>query len=329
MPEIARTIGSAFKTVSCAADPDDLRPVLDILAAEMVARTARGPLVVLMGEDHTVPAHKVMRQGLMSRLLKTTSSFAYGMERAYDLLPHLLEKKFDLVLDADQRAQLIGDDYNGHRLARAFRATLTPEHSPFTSKNLLAFCLYNNVSIRANDAAKIRVDNKWVLDLPDHQNIPVESLEGVALRNSVIVERALTHMHESGVHIYVQDCGMGHVLGHQSTQGIWPHSESLSALFLQAGVDVLPVYTADFVYAPDKLPEGAAALLRDKGIVVEGLNTRRFMTGMSAPYMEKQMVEGFSAHSGGEIAVFPETTQEEDVREKERLRRNIKQWLKL
>jgi hypothetical protein len=92
----------------------------------------------------------------MTRLLKTSSHFAYGMERAHDLLPYLMEKKFDLVLDSTQRAQLMADDHSGHRLARVFRAALTPEHSPFTGKNLLAFCMESDISIRANDAAMVK-----------------------------------------------------------------------------------------------------------------------------------------------------------------------------
>ncbi len=327
MPETRETIASLFKTVSCAADPDDLRPALAALERETAVRAARSPLVVLMAEDHTVPVHKLLRQGLMARLLKTSSPFAYGMERAHDMLAYLMEKSFDQTVPKDLCAQIEAVDHNGHRLARVFRAALMPEHTPLTGKNLLAFCLENGISIRANDAAKIRIDNKWYLDSPQNQNIPVESREGVARRNQVIVERALAHMKESAVNIYVQDCGMGHLLGHQSDKGIWPYAESLSALFAQAGVNVLPVYTADFCYMPDKLPEEGAALLASKGLVIEEVNTRRFLPGMSAPYMEMQLMAEISAHSGGEIKIFPEATREEIEQEKEQIKREISHWL--
>lgn len=317
----------SFKTVSSADDLSDIRPALDALTAEIARRSARGPLVVLMGEDHTVPAHKLLRQSLMARFLKTSSPFAYGMERAHDMLAYLMEKTFGQTVPKDLRAQIAVADHKGHRLARVFRAALTPEHTPLTGKNLLAFFLDNGISIRANDAAKIRIDNKWYLDLPPGQNMPVESRDGVALRNRMIVERALTHMKESAAQSYVQDCGMGHLLGHQSQKNVWPYAESLSAMFTQAGVDVLPVYTADFCYVPDKLPEEGAAILASKGLVIEELNTRRFLTGMSAPYMEVQLMEEMSAHSGDEIKIFPVATREEIEQEKERISLEIPHWL--
>lgn len=317
----------SFKTVSCADAPSDIRPALDALTAEIARRSAQGRLVVLMGEDHTVPTHKILRQGLMARLLKAATPFAYGMERAHDMLAYLVEKKFSQSVPNDLREQFTAADHNGHRLARTFRAALTPEHTPLTGKNLLAFCLESGISIRANDAAKINIDHKWYLDLPPGQNIPVESREGVALRNRMIVERALMHMKESAAQAYVQDCGMGHLLGHQSDKGIWPYAESLSAMFAQAGVDVLPVYTADFCYMPDKLPAEGAAMLASKGLVIDELNTRRFLTGMSAPYMEMQLMAEISAHSGGEIKIFPEATREEIEQEKEQIKREIPHWL--
>lgn len=343
MANIPETAVFSFKRVSCADDPSDIRPALHVLTQEIERRAAAGSLVVLMGEDHSVPLHKILRQGLLARLLQTSSSLAYGMERPHDLLGALLENKCGQPVAPSLRVQLGRSDYDGQKLSRAFRALLSPVHTPFTGKNLLAFLAENKISIRANDAATVKQDKEVFLDLndpltqrliaqhkPHLQGLPVSvtSADGIALRNHMIVDCACAHMKETGAHIYVQDCGMGHLLGHQSARGVWPYADSLSALFAQAGMDVLPVFTTDFIYNYESLPAGAAAMLAQQGLALEELKTTRLLAFMCSPDMEKRFMDEVNANSADEIKIYPEASREENEQEKQRIIREIPHWLR-
>ncbi len=319
----------------------DIRPAVDAIMAMIARCGVVRPLVVVMGEDYSVPAHTALRQGLMTRLLQTATPFAYGMARPHDLLGYIIESQFGEKVPRSQRERLSALDHDGQKLARSFRAALHPAHTPFAAKNLMALCHENGVNIRANDAVKTRIGGDLVLDDADPAThtlavthrphiqglISASNTDGVALRNLMIAERAMAHMQESGMNLYIQDCGMGQMLGYQSANAVWPHSESLSAIFARAGADVLPVYVADFVYAPGSLPAGGDTMLAQQGLVVEDMNTQRFQFGMTAPYMEQKFVENVSAHSGNVLDIFPEMTPKECALEKGRISREIPRWL--
>ena len=81
--------------------------------------------------------------------------------------------------------------------------------------------------------------------LPRH---PVEmaSIEGLDLRNACIVENAKKHIKDTKVKIYVQHCGMAHMMGGKgpwlSNGEQYSYKNSLADLFNKEGMHVVPFF---------------------------------------------------------------------------------------
>ena len=316
-----------FLTVSCAADPLDMRPAIDALEVEIQKRSRARPLVVVIGELHDTASHKTFRQGVLERLLNGASpvSLACGLEMEHNLIDKALADDFLYRIPEDLRERISGPDHDGRKLIETFHALCLPQEAPAAYKNLMAFYYHNHIPVRANDVAKTYSDSQCQIDLRDpvtlnvlrRQNdnrfqswlmrlsgISVFSANGIARRNTVISEQALKDLQTKKVDVYVQDCGLSHLLGRESCGK--RYKDSLSACFNRAGVDVMPVLVTAPGWGPNDVPKEGQKFLAEKGMIVHGLSGDRFFS-IQPRTDEIEFLHRIREHSGGEIEVYPST----------------------
>lgn len=314
-----------FLTVSCAANPLDFRPALDVLEAEIKRRSGKRPLVVLMGELHDRPMHKALRQGLLARLLNGASAgaVACGLELEHNLVEKALSDNFIGKIPADLRERASGPDPDGRKLIQIFHELCLPQEAPASYKNLLAFCYHHNVSVRANDVAKTFSDSQCHIDMRDPMTrnvlrrnaeskfhawltrisgISVVSPNGIARRNTVIAEQALKDLRQKGVPVYIQDCGLSHLLG--KVQDDKHYKDSLSAYFARANVDVMPVLVTAQGWGVQNVPQESHRMLAENGLIIKGLSEQYFFS-LHNREDEVQFLHEVNKESGGELKVYP------------------------
>ncbi len=312
----------------------DLRPVLDVLQTEVERRTQGGrKLVVLMGENHRKTMHIALGQSLLSRLLSSSSVLAYGLERSYDLLPHILTKSFDRFLPSDLKRALISSDVDGEWMLKSCKAAFICNDAPLADSNLLSFCEAEKISVRANDAPTFLMPNieglqhylnnydpvlrdviaRYAPAMLD-KHIPACSPDGMYLRNQMMVEQALRHMKHANAQVYIQKCGLAHVYGddrfYDNDRSEALFSQSLSVLFAQAGMDVLPVFMESMFFEEDLIPPEARDA-RKSGAIIRHLSDEFF--ALNDPYAEeydagaeRACLERISNGSGGAFKVMPD-----------------------
>ncbi len=289
-------------------NPYDPRRALDVLEAEIKRRTQGGrPLVVLMAEYHAMPTRVALKQCLLGRLLASSSSFAYGMEKSRDLLDKMVAKAFLYPLTGEALRSLSGTDYDGQRLLKAYRVASGSPYAHIADKSLMNFCLAEKISVSANDVAArtIFFPDREAEDCLDGfhpatrdliachapalkgANIEMESSEGIRLRDQGISERALDHMNRAGAQIYVQECGFRHASG-------------LSTLFAKKGVEVMTVYASTPLH-PILSESGAASW---PWIFIHGLSDDIIVHPAGCPE-EMDFLDMVSASTGGEYQVMP------------------------
>lgn len=337
-----RPSSGACRVISCARNPFDISPVLEALDKRLDKQPPARPLVILMGEEHIIPAHKVLRQAIIQHLC-SRSKVAYGMERSHNLLDTLISKSFGLNSPLFGSGYLKDRDPEGHYLIEAFIGAAVPVHSPVTALNLMTACRDMGISVRANDAAKIKKDGHFYLDAQDPltaqylellqadhpDDISVHDQQGIALRNFMIVENALAHMQESGAHVYVQDCGMGHMLGYKNnrTQAQWLYQDSLSALFKAHDIDVLPIFPSLMTFQPENLCDEGLHSLDEGAIIVTDMNEQRLFSFMPSPDMEDTVLQKMAQCNPATIKIHLSNQNVHSSQLKEKAATILQKWI--
>jgi hypothetical protein len=222
------------------------------MISERVAEK-KGPLIVLLGEFHHVSSHVVMVQALMEGLQRSAPnlSFAYGLERQYDLLEKIMTEKLGTVAPPHQRGAITAADKDGKQLIDAYLQTEVVPGAPMSRHNVLAFCRAHNVSVRAVDTTLGDEDPLARLMIERHAphlvgtEIRGISIEGMHLRNRAVVARTQSHLQDTGADVYFLPYGSAHLLGWNKgieVEHDYPTSQSLGALFDQQGIQTLTVF---------------------------------------------------------------------------------------
>lgn len=305
--------------VDCAADPCDLRPAHDHILArvEAVGRNLRAgqPMVILVGEYHMRPVTKLLQAMLLDTLSKDANAkIACGIEYPHDGLGAIMNASGFKVSQNDY-AFLSRNDRDGQRGLTVSLAAMEAESAPVTHDTLFNFCRDQKISTRFNDAAinheTMTLDHHDPLtravieqyappEIPGDQ-IAAASNIGMALRNIVMVQNVMTHIQDSGASIYIQHCGTDHIYGHRGDGCAYQHS--LTAMFEQAGVAVIPVITC---YGDDvsSVPLAARKAFTNS-VTLANLSLENFK--MNDPG-EVAFIEKVAAHSGAQFPVFEKTT---------------------
>lgn len=300
--------------IDCSADPYDVRPALDAIQERIAHRMKPGPLVVLMGQLHNRPIHHLVGQALMARLLKSGASIAYGMESPHNSLRSALINHMDMPVDLAKK--IADSDHNGSKLLRIFRECVDPDSSIQAQSNVAAWCGKQSVPFHVNDVAKSwfginiyePLTNELVKRFPI-ENTSLVSSEGVALRNRMIQQNVIRHIQDSNVDIYIQQTGNGHLYGLSEFND--EYKDSLVFRFLEAGINVLPVFMEASDFDISVTPASAKAQLK-KGLTISGLAEEAF-EGYSCG--EEEFVQKLSRHSNGEIEIVTPEKLTEDLLE--------------
>lgn len=237
--------------------PFDLRPQVRQMtdAIDHQARLrADQPLVVLIGEYHDMPSHKITQLMLLKSLLSSAgpSALAVGLEHSHNFLEFMMRHRMNINLPPVLRGKVSTADQTGQRTLKSALAYADPVMAPVATHTFLDFCLSQNIRTRFHDAAMSEAMD--YLDVTDRateiliqkntsgpfpRKIDPLQAEGIRLRNIMIADRATAHIRETRVPLYVQVCGMLHLLGDR--QWGMEHHDSLTARFEAAGMNVMPV----------------------------------------------------------------------------------------
>lgn len=242
------------------ASPFDLRPqVRQITDAihqthRQTQSSADKPLVVLVGEYHDMPSHKIVQLMLLKSLLSSAgpSALAVGLEHSHNFLEFMMRHRMNIDVPPVVHGKVSAADRTGQRTLESALAYADPVMAPVSTHTFFDFCLSQNIRTRFHDAAMsealdyLDVTDRATESLvqknssgPFPRKIDPLQVEGVKLRNIMIADRAVAHIRETRAPIYVQICGMLHLLG-DSRWGM-DYRDSLTARFEAAGMHVMPV----------------------------------------------------------------------------------------
>ena len=147
--------------INSAENSYDLRPVataiMDRIHQAVQANTSGKPVVVIMGEEHPKPSHRLLQQAILHLSQESGLKPVYHFEYGHHLLEKFLRQRAGFIPEEIDR--LKSKDANGHLLLRAFKAYHDPmRYSPCASDNLFGFCLNRGISVSFTDAAR-KVDD--------------------------------------------------------------------------------------------------------------------------------------------------------------------------
>jgi hypothetical protein len=229
--------------IDCSSDPYDLSApaerILGDLKNRLKQKTDKKPIILLLGERHTVTPSVILPQAVMAAAIKQNIAFSYSIEFPHNSardLSHYLHSKYN----ADERREISMDT-----LMRYVISTEAHEH---TMQNEFAFLLKNSLTPCFCDAARDLME----LDLSDsltrkfieqaEPNSVTKSrlfnndIAGMHVRNQMMVDLGLKHMRAEGMSILIQRVGAAHVAG----DDLWNrYPESMMGLYEKKGCNVI------------------------------------------------------------------------------------------
>ena len=290
------------------ADPHDLAPAEDIIWRAIEAELQKGPaptpenpLIILVGEKHTIPSHSLLQLGILERMAKYRSEnpddparqVMYAVEHPRNMVERTAHH-FGLRLgnhkDIGERLEKV--DTDGRLAARSSVSVFLPNFGQISSRLLMNNAMALDIPITFTDA-RIPRDAQTETEMatldksdPAAQNASLKlsgrSLDsidvdidwrsglGLALRNRMMVDKTLADAKEKGASIIIQHVGDSHVMGNKDEPGADPLFGMVQT-YQDEGVRVLPV----FAQTPDHVMQHE--LDRNPNtIILEGLSDAEF-----------------------------------------------------
>lgn len=233
---------------------DAARRVVDHVETAVESNVTGKPVVVLMGEIHNQPSHVFFQQLVLREAQDRSLDFTVSMENAHNILGDYI--KSDLRMDAPKDVIDNPSSYDtaGDMVLLASLASLMPNHAPRTHRNLLAFCLRNNLKTIFSDAV---TDGKYV-DMGDVVTARYARAAGVdmqkkhnalspdmmLLRNRMMIDFSLAHAGHVRKDLIILLSGAYHVAGSKGVPSLHlkaSYETSLHALMSQKGITAIPV----------------------------------------------------------------------------------------
>lgn len=302
-----------YSIIFCAKNPHNLRTAASYIVEKVDVEVTSGTKYILMGEEHNRSTHRLLQQAVMQLLLSGGSKIAYHVESDHSTLARPLKTR--AAYNDKQIETICANDRYGALVIRAALSFESFGYTPKTFENIFGFCLAEKIKTHFIDAAKYVADagdHKKYLNLRDTETkatatayyghelqsnsvVPVESAEGMSIRNKLMVQKSLAHAKHDGADVVVVHCGYQHLFG--SVSSGFNYADSLAAQFRKCGIDphiVIPSYKENISDIPAEAREAGHLVT-----VVEGL------FDMSLPRMdevENQIIDGVVSHSGGAVA---------------------------
>lgn len=332
------------QTVSCAADPCDLRPAVTAIMdrIDQAARSLRGkqPIVVIIGETHSMPAHRMLQAQLLERLAKGPHKIAAGFELPHNTLGAVANERFHGYLTGAEKAALGRKDADGQRALMSYLAFGGQKSlAPASFLTLLHFCYQNSIKTRFTDAARaggvldsddpvtgriIAYNTPEILQLVPWYKIRTISQKGIDLRNQTMAHLAMTYAQRQGADVFIQHAGVEHLFGHSILGG--KYENSLTAQFNKAGAHVISVLFAGAGYRIDQIPYEAQINAMKRTLIITDVNNQVFTEETPG---ENAFLEKISRHSGSQIKIFdPKLCLAERQVLQIQLRRDMPHWIR-
>lgn len=336
-------------SIDCSDNPLDLRPAVDALEKrirEHAVNDPDNPLIVIMGENHTIPTHVALQQALMARLSDPNNPhgprlrIAGSVELPHNMIDNILgeQKPGSVEVPADIRAPIAAEPNPDKRFYLAYQTALSqdPNRAPYTHRNAIAWAEKNGVSIRPTEPAWQPTEKNYDLDRTDRitdETIKREApghVSGVApeisdtsqpqeqdatnafymrIRNVVAHDQVYAHIDKEKPNVYFMFSGQSHVLGIKPKKGSAinaPYEDSLNNLFVKDGKPTLPVLLIQSDDDLKELPAGAHEALKN-GVYIKGLSPRRFINEVSTDAERTFLEEGINRNSGNDaLELFPD-----------------------
>ncbi len=305
--------GDSSHFVNCP-NPFDQRPAADLILYRIIDALSNAdentPVVVLLGELHGVSAHVELQHLVATRLQQLGIKFTFNFETPNNTIETYAKTHMGKSIPEYLKYHMSDYDREGKAILSAQMGFAYKPSSPVAKNNLYAFCYKNGIPTQFNDAA-LNPDNLFFLDRENEQNqratAKYESLvrdlhatgfDGQAVRNLVIVERALAHAKRLGIQLILQQCGAAHIFGNQFEMK-WPE-EALCARFKKAGACVIPVFSAvkNHYYGINMVSPNCAEDLK-KGVFIGFRDESDFRQG-DDPEEEKEHIYKLREESGNE-----------------------------
>lgn len=221
------------------------------------------PLIIVFGENHGSPNHHSLQKDLLKGLLTTGVRFAFGYEYPHTFTEKLFKRTVlgKLSPFLPDREKLARQALKKHVSDLTWRNPFLPPESLI---ELFKFCLKHRISTSFNDIADNGEADDCVIDQTDtltanlikryypdqigskilRETNPHDSAV-MALSNISMAENAICHLKRTQAYIYVQHCGLNHLIGSVCDRGINPFNKSLSAQFNERGFNVLAIIPHD------------------------------------------------------------------------------------
>ena len=314
--------------VDCSNDPYDVtavtKAILDrVRHVQGEAADASKPVVVLMGEVHDQPSHRLLMQGFLAAAKADGFEPSLHLEHEHQLLGRIARIDAGIELKSWQADALSLAERDGKILLQATMAYRPLSYSPIIGHNLMAYCLENAVPVAFTDAAKSgrASDSERILDQSDRETarqiaayysarfnhaassvpetpVSVEAPDGIAIRNRMMVDLSGRHLGLSRSTLLVHHCGREHLLG--DTRSGFDYRDSLAAQFAAQGYQVVSVFP-ESSDAFDRVPAEALGAGKADVVLVEELSARSYPVTIAT---EQDELLRFSQHSDGLIDVY-------------------------
>lgn len=314
--------GRIGRYIDCSANPYDLRPASDIIlrAAHDVRKTLPDdrPLVILMAENHDMPAHIELQHMVASRLLAQNLQFVFGLERPHNRWSFLADKGMNKAVPSGLYYRPGNYDPCGQAVLSAYLGFDGDAAAPVSHGNLLAFYYDRKISTIFNDAAS----KAGILDFEDpftsslarddlkHGNAAdLSDADCMAIRNTAMAHSGVERAGTQQKNIIVQQAGYAHLFG-WAQEGCG-YETSLCTAYRKAGASVLPVFITTQQATLNILPEAAYQEL-GRTVVIDGLARDAFYSGGDSQAERDFITEKLHKNSGGELKFYDVEARKED-----------------
>lgn len=242
----------------------DLRPIAEKIADRVVAKRnlatgKKSPLILVLGENHSMPAHIMTSMMVIRRLQEKGFCLAVGMEQSANLIEESFSRYSRLVYARDRMP------ISYPQLALKKYIIDERRAAPISSSILGIDLLTRKIPVFFTDVSQysqaIHLTEPEVaavceeMGLRKDEPVECESPQGIALRNTLMVQRASNHISRlQNLDIFVIVCGSNHMAGSRTQHQIIPYDRSIAQLLIARNYEVLAVPFQASDWCKDNLP---------------------------------------------------------------------------
>lgn len=307
-------------------DPCDLGPAIriltDVIEEELDRLDPEEPLVILMGEGHSLPVHMMLQIGVMKHLAglrdadpeDSSRNFVMASEMPFNNTAVLVQREDTYGLDIPEnlKYRIQEHDPDGHLGLEAIITKNPVNNAPRSKERVFQTALQYEIPTVFNDAARKEIDGNTCLDLNDPQlanavpeesrdmNVPLDSPLGYALRNRIMMKRAFEFAHKQTARIIFQACGTNHLFGVENNEAKYSHS--LASQFKAAGCRTLGIFITSESNdcTPEQITDTQAWQEHSNTVILRGLDDKACYKSSPATeerYLEK-LEKSFNENNG-------------------------------